>query len=328
LKISLIIPLYDRRKAGWKALDSALHQTLDRDRYEVIAVAGRGFAEELANEPEGEALLQGCDAVVHLDADPGRLDQEIPFLLAGYARSSGDVLLFMEGHTVLHKDGCATIVAYFRDNPQSQIAWAPRLHRSESPLGLLIGMHSKRHERRAWARGGFWLGGNSVIARDLFERLGGLEETYLRFCERVFFERVVRENVAIGRLEILLSTHYDDMSLSQLTEVAIAAGAARFKYYNFPLSGAGAGKVRVRHRIYPIANHDAVALMLLPLCCVLRSIFMRSAIGLCRFNRTWAYRFYVLGFGFADLSGFCRERIRAMRARRPPALPLSQQVHR
>jgi len=314
LKISLILPLFDRRKAGWKPLESALGQTLDRGQYEVIAVVARASIDELAGDADAGALLQGCDAVVPVDADPNRLDQEIPFLLAGYERSVGDVLLFLEGHTVLDKHGCAMIAAYFRDNPQSQIAWAPRVHRSESSLGLLIGMHSKCHERRARERGGFWLGGNSVITRELFEHMGRLEAGYMRFGERVFFERVVREKIAIGRLEMPLSTHYDDMPVSKLIGVAAAAGEARFKYYNFPISGAG--PVQVRHRIYLHANHDASALILFPLAWALRAVFLRAAMGLCRFSRTWAYRFYVLGFGFADLSGFCKARLRAARGRR------------
>jgi hypothetical protein len=177
-------------------------------------------------------------------------------------------------------------------------------------------MHSKRHERRARRRGGFWLGGNSVITRQLFEHMGRLEAGYMRFGERVLFERVVREKIAIGKLEMPLSTHYDDMPVSKLIDVAAAAGEARFNYYNFPISGAGAGPVQVRHRIYLYANHDASALILFPLAWALRVVFLRAAIGFCRFNRTWAYRFYVLGFGFADLSGFCKARLRAVRERR------------
>ena len=319
LKISLILPLFDRRNAGWKPLQSAVSQTLDRSQYEVIAVVGRTFTDELANDAHAADLLRGCDAVVHVDADPDRLDQEIPFLLAGYERSVGDVLLFLEGHTEIDKNGCAMIAAYFRDNPQSQIAWAPRVHRSKSSLGLLIGMHSKRHERRARERGGFWLGGNSVITRELFEHMGRLEPGYMRFGERVFFERLVREKIAIGRLAMPLSTHYDDMPVSQLIGVAATAGEARFKYYNFPISGPGAGPVQVRHRIYLQANRDASVLILFPLAWALRAVFLRAAIALCRFNRTWAYRFYVLGFGFADLSGYCKARLRAARERRDSA---------
>ena len=34
----------------------------------------------------------------------------------------GDLLFFVEGHTELATDCCATIAAHFRDHPQSRIA--------------------------------------------------------------------------------------------------------------------------------------------------------------------------------------------------------------
>ncbi len=314
MKISLILPLFDRRNAGWKSLESALAQTIDRDRFEVIVVAERAFLDQSLNDPQVAPLLQRCDAVVRVDADPSLADQEIPCLLAGYQRSVGDVLFFMEGHTVLVDNCCAMIAAYFRDNPHSPIAWAPRIYYSETSLGTLIGMHGKGHEQRAWERGGFWLGANSVITRGLFERLGGLEAGYMRFCERVLFERVARERVAVGRISAPLAIHYDDMSLSQLIGVATATGEAKFRYYNFPMSGPGAGPVQVRHRIYLYANHAGMALVLFPLAWVLRAVFLRAAVGMSRMNRAWAYQLYSAGLGFADLSGFCKARLRAARS--------------
>jgi hypothetical protein len=181
---------------------------------------------------------------------------------------------------------------------------------------MLIGMHSKRHEQLARTSGGFWLGANSVITRELFERMGRLEAGYMRFCERVLHERLVRENVAIGRLPLPLATHYDDMPLSQLIGVATAAGEAKFRYYNLSPESAGGTPVKVRHSIYLHANHDASALILFPLARVLGALLLRSAIVVCRFSRPWAYRLYVPGFGFADLAGFCKARLRAVRARR------------
>ncbi len=324
LKISLILPLFDRRNAGWNALESALRQSVARDRYEIIAVMGRPSGEEPASDAPADALLAACDAVVHIDADPCDPAQEIPFLLAGYERATGDALFFMEGHTVLADDCCAMIAAYFRECPQSQVAWAPRVHRSETPLGMLIGMHSKRHEQLARTRGGFWLGANSVITRELFERMGRLDTGYMRFCERVFQERLVRENVAIGRLPLPLATHYDDMPLSQLIGVAAAAGEAKFRYYNLPPACTGGSPVKVRHGIYLYANHDARALILYPLASVLGALLLRSAIVMCRFSRSWAYRLYVPGFGFADLAGFCKARLRAAHSHRLPRAPATE----
>jgi hypothetical protein len=203
------------------------------------------------------------------------------------------------------------IAAHFRDNPRSRIAWAPRIHRGASPLGLLIGMHSGRHEQRARETGGgFWLGANSVISRDYFEHLGGLDGRYMRFGERVLCERVLRENVPIARLALPLSVHHDDMPLSQLIGVATAAGEAKYRYYN--ASGAGAAPVRIRHPIYLAANRAALALALYPVAWILREGLLRAAIALARSARNPAYRLYVLGFGFADLSGYCSARIRAL----------------
>jgi hypothetical protein len=312
LKISLILPLFDRRTAGWKQLESALAQTLPRDQYEIVVVIGRPSGDEPPTDAHAEALLRKCETVVRIDADTTRTDQEIPFLMAGYARSTGDLLFFMEGHTVLDPGCCAMIAAHFHDNPRSRVAWAPRIHRNTSPLGLLIGMHSKRHEQRARAHGGFWLGANSVITRECFEHLGKLDPGYMRFGERVLSERILREDVSIDRLPLPLSTHHDDMPLNQLIAVATAAGEAKYRYYNAP--AAGAAPVRVRHPVYLAANRAALALALYPLAWVLRALLLRAAIALARPARDLAYRLYVPGFGFADLSGYCLARIRAVRA--------------
>jgi hypothetical protein len=327
LKISLILPLFDRRTAGWKALESALAQTLPRDQYEIVVVIGRPFGDEPATDAHAEALLQRCDAVVRIDADPTRTDQEIPFLMAGYASSTGDLVFFMEGHTELAPECCAVIAAHFRAFPESRIAWAPRIHRSTTPLGRLVGMHSKQHERRVWECGGFWLGANSIITREYFEHLGRLDADYMRFCERVLGERVLREGVPIARLAMPLSIHHDDMPLTQLIGVAIAAGEARYRYYRAPPAGAGAGPVEVRHGIYLVAKHGAGALLLFPLARLLGPFLLRAAVAAVMTRRSLGYRLYVLGFGFADLSGYCRERIRSLRAQRRRVASLSRDAH-
>jgi hypothetical protein len=320
MRISLILPLFDRRTAGWRPLETALAQSLPREQYEIVVVIGNDLGNEPAVDAHADALLHRCDAVVRIAADPSLPENEIPFLMAGFARATGDLLFFMEGHTELATDCCETIAVHFRDNPQSRIAWAPRIHRSTSPLGLLIGMHGKRHEQRARELGGFWLGANSVITREYFEHLGTLDARYMRFGERVLCERVLREGVPIARLALPLSVHHDDMPLSQLIGVATAAGEAKYRYYNAPV--AGAAPVRVRHPVYLAANRAAFALALYPIAWMLREGLLRAAIVLVRPARNLAYRLYVLGFGFADLSGYCSARIRALRAHDPGVAPL------
>ena len=60
---------------------------------------------------------------------------------------------------------------------------------------------------------------------------------------------------------------------------------------------------------------------------MLREGLLRAAIALARPARNVAYRLYVLGFGFADLSGYCGACIRTLRAHGPRVLPLSQDAN-
>ncbi|HKP65966.1 MAG TPA: hypothetical protein VJX31_05030, partial [Casimicrobiaceae bacterium] len=93
LAYSIIVPLFDCRDAGTRALQSALDQTFPRERYEVIAVA------EAASRDWPNALLAQCDHVVTVDANFGAVETEILLFDAGAKRARGDSLYFIEGHT-------------------------------------------------------------------------------------------------------------------------------------------------------------------------------------------------------------------------------------
>jgi hypothetical protein len=68
VKISIILPLFDRRNAGWKSLESAVGQAYPRELYEIVAVAGKGIDGGL-DDPDIAALLARCDTVVRTDLD-------------------------------------------------------------------------------------------------------------------------------------------------------------------------------------------------------------------------------------------------------------------
>jgi hypothetical protein len=77
-----------------------------------------------------------------------------------------------------------------------------------------------------------------------------------------------------------------------------------------------------------VAKHIAGALVLFPLACVLGSPLLRAAVACVRTRRTLAYRLYVLGFGLADLSGYCRARIRALRRHETRDIELARDARR
>ncbi len=322
MKISIILPLFDRRNAGWRALESAVSQQYPREQYEVVAVAGRELATG-ADAPAVAALLARCDAVVHTDADTRNVANEIHLYRAGYAHCTGDVLFFIEGHTVLEKRCCASIARYFEQNADAALAWAPRINHGESRLGELVSMHNLRHERRAEARGVFSLGANSVITRRLFERLGGFDPHYLRFSETALYHRALDEGVAIGRIREPLATHFNDMPASHWRQLVTAAGEAKFGYYSTLIARGEDVRTRVRHWAYLFANRRSRARLLYPLFRVAGDAFLALATGTSRISRALAYRFYVLALGYTDLSGFCRAHLRLVaRDVGPGALPL------
>ncbi len=310
VKISIVIPLCDRRNVGWRALESAVSQDFPRDKYEVVAVTGVGSA--AARDAEDvSALTARCNLVVHTDLEIDDVASEIRLYQAGYQRSTGDVLFFVEGHTVLEKRCCTVIDAYFRLHPESAIAWAPRLNYGESPLGSLISRHNMQHELRAIENGVFSFGATNVIKRSLLERLGGFDARFLRFSETAVFHRLLQEEIEIGRIPEPLATHYNDMSVSQWRKLVMSTGEAKCNYYNALLARGEDVRAQVRHGIYLQANRAWSARLLYPAFRTAGALFLGLALGTWRICHTLAYRFYVLGLGCTDLSGFCRARIRA-----------------
>jgi len=313
MDISIVIPLCDRRTAGWNALRSAIGQAYPRDRYEVIAVRGRGIDTGKGGE-DVAALLGRCDAVVNVDVDAENVTNEARLYYAGCERARGELLFFIEGHTVLVPEACSIIAEYFREHPQSLLACAPRRNHGESPLGALVSAHNLEHERRAAGRGTFSYGANSVIRRGLFERLGGLDARWLRQSETAVFDRVVREKIGIGSIDAPLATHYNDMPVRHCHRIVMSAGAGKWHYYNGRVARGEDLRAVVRHRVYVQANRAWAARLLYPVFRVAGTTFLLLALGTWRVGRTLAYRLYVVGLGCTDLSGFCRARIEAGRS--------------
>ena len=303
--ISIVLPLYDRRNAGWGSLRSALGQRFPRRHFEVVAVLGQESARS-AEDPDVEAMLAGCDAVVHSGVDDTVPANEIRLFLAGYRRSRGDLIFFCEGHTVLHDDCCALIDEHFALHPQCDIGWAPRLDHADSPLGRLVAMHNKRHEGRAASAGTFTLGASSVIRRSVLEALGGLDPRYLRFSETALYHRALRRHVVVGRIRAPLATHYDDMPAEHWRRLAIDAGAARYAYYGDVLARGPRGESTIRHRAYLYARSAWLAALLAPLLRLTGSAALWLAPQALRSSAALAYRCYLLALGCTDLGGYCR----------------------
>jgi len=275
-RISIIVPLFDRRNAGLQSLASALDQRYPRDEYEVVAVTTRDPVD--AWDAGVAALLARCDCVVSTEFDPAVTANEVELYLAGLRRCTGELLFFCEGHTVLHDDCCALIAQYFARHPRCEIAWAPRLNHATSALGRLVAMHNDRHQRRAAAAGVFSLGANSVIRRSTFDALGGLDARYLRFSETALFHRALQGGAVVGHIEAPLATHFNDMTESLWRQLAQDTGAGRYAYYDDLFAQGEVHGGRIRHPVYAYARRAPIAALIAPTLRASGAILLRAAL--------------------------------------------------
>ena len=320
MKISIILPLFDRRNAGWKSLESALSQRYPRDRYEVVAVTARDGAE--MRDSAVDALLARCDVVARTDLDPAVTANEVQLYQGGLRRCTGDLVFCCEGHTVLHDDCCSLIDEHFLRNPGCDIAWALRLNHALSPLGRLVAMHNDRHQQRALAAGVFSLGANSVVRRSLLDALGGLDARYLRFSETALFHRALQRAAVISQIRAPLATHYNDMAEELWLQLAQDSGAGRYAYYDDVLAQGQDGGARIRHPVYLHARRAWIARWLAPVLRASGAILLRVAMRAMRLERRIAYRCYVLALGCTDLAGYsraCAQQASQRRARQDAA---------
>ncbi len=314
MKISIILPLFDRRTAGWQSLESAVGQAFPRERYEVIAVLGSDLA-SATGDGELRDLLARCDRVERTALDTADVANEVALYAAGAAHARGDVLLFMEGHTALAPNCCALIAAHWHRRPATQMAWAPRINHGDTPLGRLVSLHNLRHERRAAAHGTFSLGANSIVRRDLFERLGGFDPRFQRFGETAILQRARAAGIAIDRIGEPLATHFNDMGVDLWRDLVMQMGDGKSSYYD-ALRADGTDLHRhVRHPAYLVAARPWCARVLYPLFRTSGPRLLALAMRIVPRHESLGSLLYVAAVGATDLSGYCRARIRARRRR-------------
>ena len=137
---SIIVPLFDCRDAGTRALESALGQAFPRARYEVIVVV-----DARSNRAALLPLLARCDSVVAVDADFAAVESEIALLDAGSSVARGEFLFFIEGHTVLATRALQQIDDTLARDPGCALACGRRLNHATTQPGRA----DRRQQRRA-----------------------------------------------------------------------------------------------------------------------------------------------------------------------------------
>ena len=306
MKISIILPLFDRRNAGWRSLESALSQRHPRDRYEVVAVTARDEPE--MRDPAVGALLARCDAVARTDLDPSVTANEVELYRAGHRRCTGDVVFFCEGHTVLHEDCCSLIEEHFLRDPGCDIAWAPRLNHAVFRSGAwsrctTIAISGAR-SRPVFSRSALTASSGEAFS---MRWAGSTRVTCASARRRCFIARCSAAAV-ISQIRAPLATHYNDMTEELWLQLAQDSGAGRYAYYDDD-ARAGAGRRNPDQASGLSACEAGVGRRLARTGAARASgarSRLRTAMRALRFERRIAYRCYALALGCTDLAGYSR----------------------
>jgi hypothetical protein len=313
MKLSIILPLYDLRNAFERPLASLLNQRLERNHYEVVIVIPERDKHSLLGREPFKSLLSRCDQVIFVDADPEAPDSEIVFYSEGCEKATGDLLFFIEGHTVILPGACSAIYDHFSANPRCLAAWGRRLNHNVKTLGKLIGMHNSHHENAAKGQGWFTLGANSVIRKSVFSELGGFEPIYGRFNEAILFEKLTKRGTSVEQLDVPLSVHYNDMSVAHLMQLTVAMGRWRASYLLEDGDGRAADQRFATHGLAWMVRGRGAARVCRPVFTAMGVALLQIAKLLYDVNNRLAYRMFVSALGFCDLSGYAQVRSRGGR---------------
>ncbi|MCC6272181.1 MAG: glycosyltransferase [Deltaproteobacteria bacterium] len=306
MRISVLVPIFDRRDCGLRALESALAQDAAPGRFEVVAVIARRHQVPPQDSPRLEALLAQAHQVVWLDLDAGEIQNEIWYYQEGVRSCVGEFLFLAEGHTEILPGALRKILEYLDANPACEVLWGHRGERARTSLGRLLIRNAARHNERGRVGGFFSFGGTSVIRRDLWEGLGGIDPRYLRFNEVVLRHRILRAGKEVHRVLTTFCLHHNDISIPQLAAISSAMGRGKRAAYGDAAGREGRDIPHLRHPAYRWFMGKGAAALGAPLFWVAAYVFLFLAVCGHRLRLPFAFRTFILGLGCADLWGYCR----------------------
>lgn len=227
--LSIILPLADRQHLGWQALQSALAQHGDPEKFEIILVLDSKARREVAGDDVALALVERC-RIVSFDGDLEALQNRVRIYRRGAEQATGAFLFFMEGHTILHHGSASLLLDYLRDFPSVVCASAFPLAGSNSPVGKIMDRNQGRGAQGSFAP--FAFGGQSLIARPIFLELSKIAEPQNLYGESAINDLLHERGFCVGQLPAPVCTHYNDMSRASLCHLLYFMGMSRGRLRN------------------------------------------------------------------------------------------------
>lgn len=176
LKISVVIPTYNRLETLKAVIPSLLGQDQEADAYEVVVADSRstdGTAEYLAE------IARDAPSVRHV---PGPYSGRAMARNAGIAASRAPIVLFMDSDIIASPDLLSRHLEHHRETLATAVVgmevqvdtYAEYLAKSSDPR-LREPLHGTAPKRLSWL---YFLTGNASVRRADLERAGGFDESF------------------------------------------------------------------------------------------------------------------------------------------------------
>jgi len=176
LKISVVIPTYNRLETLKAVIPSLLAQNQDADAYEIVVADSRstdGTAEYLAD------VARDAPRVRHV---PGPYSGRAMARNAGIAASRAPIVLFTDSDIIASPDLLSRHLEHHRETPATAVVgmevqvdtYAEYLAKSSDPR-LREPLHGTAPKRLSWL---YFLTGNASVRRADLERAGGFDESF------------------------------------------------------------------------------------------------------------------------------------------------------
>jgi GT2 family glycosyltransferase len=182
---------------------------------------------------------------------------------AGIRNSRSEWLAIVADDYLLPADYARTVALFFRDQPQARVVRFKVVPEGGGFVGGVLHAYQEASVTRrlaGGARGADWRGmwrrrpavtgitadhgleaaGAAAFHRDVFQRLGGFDETFARGEDTDFTRRLRAAGIAVHYAPHLLVRHRSDPSLRQAMKNAFAGGRASWRLHA-PADGRPAG---------------------------------------------------------------------------------------
>lgn len=302
MKISIILPLFDRRGTGWRTLEAALTQEIDRALYEVIVVLGGPSEDEARNDPVARTLLARCDAIVSYGEDLDGVENRSLFYIAGAQKATGDVLFLLEGHSVPRPSATARIHAQFTAHPETKIVLARRVEHSATLVARLCYQNSHRDQSIAVSRTPF--GGEHAMRRETFDTLCAHAGQFGIFTE-IAIGIALQQQFSTHRLDAPLCDHFLDWDTARFSKHLLLVGKGHFEHAQTPLVRS-MGVTGFKAGVSALVGRTAYARVLLPVTRLLGSTFLRLGLAAAGVSKSLGAWLFLTGSRLTILAGTCK----------------------